>query len=160
MNKIIKKSQKIGYHKGERKANVAMADIYKKKEESLEVENIILDLMIKLSRQYFEISDYNKVSKLLEKAVLTIDKPSVSAETRCLFYINAASTNMELDKDNLKKSVEQFNTALEIAEKSKNHRFQMIALINLSILYGGIYKTDYNKAISYSKRVRSCNKRT
>jgi len=122
-------------------------ELAKKHKES---ENIILDLLLNLCTEYQRISDYGKMSEIMEKAVPNIDKTSVPASVRCHFYLNAGKFNLVLG--NHKQSIEQFHIALQIAEKSENVKFQMTALMNLGILYGYFYEKNYEKALTYFER--------
>ena len=167
MENVAKRSKSMGYHQGERKGTTEMAYIHMKENKSLksisyyekayglaerykEPEGVVLELMVDLCLEYIKIADFSKASKLLEKAILVIDNPSVSQKTKCLFYLNSALFNFEL-KD-YEKSVGQFEIALKIAEESNNNRFQMAALLNLGNLYSGAYNTDHSKAIRYMEK--------
>ncbi|WP_299762538.1 tetratricopeptide repeat protein [uncultured Dokdonia sp.] len=103
----------------------------------------IIDVAIDLSTEYLLLEYTQEASNLLVDATKLLDDPSVSLESKGIFYTNLAFINQ--DNKNYEKAIEYYNLSIDYYKQDNNLTFQMAPMSNMANIYQDIQ--EYRKAI-------------
>lgn len=118
--------------------------------KSYQVANsTIIDLAIDLSTEYLLLEYTEEASNLLIDATKLLDDPSVSLESKGIFYTNLAAIHQ--DNKNYTKAIEYYNLSIDYYKQDGNLAFQLAPMANMANAYMDIQ--EYTKAINAYKQM-------
>jgi len=146
LQKVISDAEIINYGEGLRKGNIAKAEVHIDQENYLEglyyynrayeiakqnkiPINVIFDTGVDLSTEYLILEFSDETSKILADITKLLNEPTVSLESKGIYYLNMATIH-EMN-DNYDTAIDFFRKSIEIHRKDNNKRFQIAPFMNI-----------------------------